>query len=123
MLTGVNYMTQIRARSSFHWKLYYARVLALIIIRVCVCTGMTEAFNVELHVSPLKSHEDKFNVLKSQNIFRSVDLDFAVEALGSNYISIKRLLMIVEMARQSGDDEYVDLHDWRSVLADLTAVV
>lgn len=96
-----------------------------VIFCVCIHIGMTEAFNVELHVPPLKTPEEKAEVLQSQNVFRQEDLGFAVEALGSNYLSIKRLLMIVEMARQSGSEvgSHVSLDDWRNVLADLTAVV
>lgn len=80
---------------------------------------------MELHVPPLKTPEEKAKVLQSQDVFQQEDLSFAVDALGSNYISVKRLLMIVEMARQSGDGvgSHVSLDDWRNVLSDLTAVV
>lgn len=88
--------------------------------------GMNEAFNVTLHVPPLKTVKEVSHVLKSLDAFDSEDLPFAVEALGSNPMPIKRLLMIVEMARQSVDNSssngYVKLEDWRIVLSDLTAV-
>lgn len=85
---------------------------------------MKEVFNVTLHVPPLKKPEELSTVLQSQETFAEEDLTYAVDALGSQPISIKRLLMIVEMARQSGEPEqsYVSLENWRSVLADLTAV-
>lgn len=85
---------------------------------------MSEVFNVTLHVPPLKKTEEMTSILVSLDAFASDDLPFAVEALGSNPISIKQLLMIVEMARQSGKgaNGHVKLEDWRTVLADLTAV-
>jgi len=85
--------------------------------------GMKEVFNVTLHVPPLKTSEEMTSILQSVHAFDSQDLPYAVDALGSNHISIKQLLMIVEMARQSeGAHEHIKLEDWRMVLADLTAV-
>ncbi|GMH39838.1 hypothetical protein BSKO_07742 [Bryopsis sp. KO-2023] len=87
--------------------------------------GMTESFNVVLHVPPLKSTEEISEVLESLDVFSPEDLPSAVEALGSNPVAIKQLLMIVEMARQAGEGGAgrISLNDWRTVLADLTAVI
>ena len=86
--------------------------------------GMNEVFNVTLHVPPLKKIEERTSILQSLDAFASEDLSFAVDALGANPISIKQLLMIVEMARQSGEGarSHISLDDWRLVLSDLTAV-
>ena len=86
---------------------------------------MHEVFNITLHVPNLKSTEERISVLKSLDAFDADDLPYAVDALGTDSISIKQLLMIVEMARQSGPGVkgHVKLDDWRTVLSDLTAVV
>ena len=86
---------------------------------------MHEVFNITLHVPPLKKVEERIAVLKSLDAFDADDLPYAVDALGTDSISIKQLLMIVEMARQSdqGAEGHVKLEDWRTVLSDLTAVV
>jgi len=94
------------------------------LVEVVEPMGMDAVFNVTLHVPPLKKTEELSSILRSLDCFRPDDLQFAVDALGANPISIKQLLMIVEMARQSGEgaESYIDLEDWRTVLSDLTAV-
>ena len=64
--------------------------------------GMSDVFNVILHVPPLRLADEIERVLTSLDVFAPSDLPEAVEQLGSGPIPIKRLLMLVEMARQAG---------------------
>lgn len=87
---------------------------------------MTEVFNVSLHVSNLQSSEEILSVLSSVNAFKPDLIHKAVEILGRNQISMKKLLMMVEMAREAGDQDensYISIDNWSSVLLDLTAAV
>jgi vesicle-fusing ATPase len=61
------------------------------------------AFNVSINV-PMLNKEDIGKVLKDLKVFAPSDLDKAVDVL-SNEMPIKKLLMLVEMAKQGGSGE------------------
>ena len=89
----------------------------------------SSTFNVQLHVPQLTRDEMKL-VLYHQRIFRSEDdIDTAVQEVPEG-ISIKRLLLLVDLARQSAaealgmsiTDEHqmhIPLHVWTRVIQDL----
>lgn len=89
--------------------------------------GMIDVFNVNLHVPELKSADIR-KVLVSLDVFSAHDLDNAVTAL--HQLSIKKLLMVVEMAAQGkgGEDaeavysgqKKIDIQAFYNCLRDLT---
>ena len=93
--------------------------------------GLNQAFNVSLHV-PMLSLGETTEVLTQLNAFASDEIPQAcqaLEALMGDQVPIKRLFMLLEMARhghESHDDTMdVDasplaLHRWVEVLRDLT---
>ncbi|CAM6045492.1 unnamed protein product [Sphagnum compactum] len=64
--------------------------------------SLLDAFNVHLNVPKLKPADMK-QVLKELDVFDPADIDNAVTALDEE-IPIKRLLMLIEMAAQGGDE-------------------
>lgn len=67
--------------------------------------GMTVAFNKNLNVPELK-REDIKKVLKDLNVFSTPDLESAVTAL--HQLSIKKLLMVVDMAATGKFEEQAE---------------
>ncbi|CAD7699543.1 unnamed protein product [Ostreobium quekettii] len=83
--------------------------------------GLSDVFNVVLNVPPLTLTEEIETVIQSLDVFSRADIPKAVELLGAGAMPIKRLLMLVEMARQTGDSgaTRISLRDWQGVLEDL----
>eukprot|EP00250_Pteridium_aquilinum_P005582 c15654_g1_i1 orf=195-2447(+) len=89
--------------------------------------GMIDVFNKNLHVPELKGADIK-KVLKDLNVFTEVDLEAAVTAL--HQLSIKKLLMVVDMAAQGKFKEHaeavysgqrkIDINTFYDCLSDLT---
>ncbi|CAK9857484.1 unnamed protein product [Sphagnum jensenii] len=72
------------------------------LVRVLESMSLLDAFNVHLNVPQLKPADMK-QVLKELDVFDPADIDNAVTALDEE-IPIKRLLMLIEMAAQGGDE-------------------
>jgi vesicle-fusing ATPase len=72
------------------------------LVRVLESMSLLDAFNVHLNVPQLKPADMK-QVLKELDVFDPADIDNAVTALDEE-VPIKRLLMLIEMAAQGGDE-------------------
>lgn len=89
--------------------------------------GMIDVFNKNLHVPELQSTDIR-KVLEHLNVFSVADLENAVTAL--HQLSIKKLLMVVDMAAQGKYKEHaeavysgqkkIDIHTFYDCLCDLT---
>lgn len=79
---------------------------------------ISAAFNVELNV-PALSEGDIHNVLRQIGAFEESDIDGAVAML-EDTLPIKKLLMLLEMARQGvGEESKIPLHRFAECLSDL----
>ena len=84
--------------------------------------GIAGAFNVCLTVPRLREPEMRA-VLTALDAFAPADVDLAISALMEVEVPIKRLLMLLEMARQSGGGEgggqRISITHWNQVLRDM----
>ncbi|CAL5222767.1 g5179 [Coccomyxa viridis] len=82
--------------------------------------GFSAAFNVQLHVPALKE-ADVRTVLTAQKAFSSTDLEAAASCLTEAEVPIKRLLLLLELARQGvPEGSHIPLDRWMQVLHDLS---
>ncbi|EFN58861.1 hypothetical protein CHLNCDRAFT_29882 [Chlorella variabilis] len=81
---------------------------------------LAAAFNVALHVPRLSQPEQK-SVLQQLGAFSGTDLDIAVAELPDLEVPLKRLLLLLDLARQGQPEEerVVSLTRWSQVLRDL----
>mmetsp|Transcript_11657 Transcript_11657/g.20672 ORF Transcript_11657/g.20672 Transcript_11657/m.20672 type:complete len:723 (-) Transcript_11657:92-2260(-) len=86
--------------------------------------GMSEVFNVSLHV-PTLSTKEVVSVLRSLDVFELSDIPEVVETLGAHYgktVPIKKLLLWVEMAKQDVEKgQRIPLLRWQETLRDLSS--
>eukprot|EP00884_Botryococcus_braunii_P005505 jgi/Botrbrau1/14956/Bobra.0018s0059.1 len=81
--------------------------------------GIAAAFNVVLHVPKLHEEEIRM-VLVTLDAFAPSEVDAAVASLVDPDISIKRLLLLLEMARQGAEaGARIPVLHWNQVLKDL----
>lgn len=81
--------------------------------------GVTDTFNTCLHVSALREPAIRA-VLQQQKAFRPEEVDMAVANILEAELPIKRLLMLLEMARQGVlDTDTIPITHWSQVLRDL----
>ncbi|KAL4857940.1 Vesicle-fusing ATPase [Chlorella vulgaris] len=81
---------------------------------------LASAFNVALHVPRLTQPEQR-SVLQQLGAFAGPDLDIAVAELPDLEVPIKRLLLLLDLARQgqAEDERATSLARWSQVLRDL----
>eukprot|EP00191_Tetraselmis_sp_GSL018_P003273 CAMPEP_0177605460 /NCGR_PEP_ID=MMETSP0419_2-20121207/16713_1 /TAXON_ID=582737 /ORGANISM="Tetraselmis sp., Strain GSL018" /LENGTH=667 /DNA_ID=CAMNT_0019099611 /DNA_START=370 /DNA_END=2373 /DNA_ORIENTATION=- len=80
---------------------------------------LSAAFNVCFRVPALRE-EDIKTVLVEQKAFRPEEVDAAVAHLIDPEVPIKRLLLLLEMARQGIKGPYIPIERWSECLMDLT---
>ncbi|CAK0783695.1 hypothetical protein CVIRNUC_006894 [Coccomyxa viridis] len=82
--------------------------------------GFSSAFNVQLHVPALKE-ADVQAVLSSLSAFSSADVEAAAAYLAEPETPIKRLLLLLDLARQGvPEGSHIPLERWSQVLRDLS---
>ncbi|CAL8461921.1 g1452 [Coccomyxa elongata] len=82
--------------------------------------GIAATCNVCLHVPALRE-ADVRAVLAALQAFAPTDLDAAVASLAEQEVPMKRLLLLVDLARQGvPDGQHISLQRWIQVLTDLS---
>ncbi|KAK9821901.1 hypothetical protein WJX74_010997 [Apatococcus lobatus] len=83
--------------------------------------GVSSAFNFVLHVPRLREPETK-SVLAALRIFQPQELDMAAASLLESEVPMKRLLLLVDMARQTVPEGYaIPIARWTQVIRDIEA--
>lgn len=82
---------------------------------------ITAAFNVVQHVPRLKEAEIRA-VFLTLGCFERHEVDAAVQSLLGQQMPIKRLLLLLELARQGvPDGAFIPLQRWNQVLQDIAS--
>ncbi|KAK9852554.1 hypothetical protein WJX84_006225 [Apatococcus fuscideae] len=81
--------------------------------------GVSSAFNFVLHVPRLREPEIK-SVLAAMKTFQPHEMEMAVASLLDSEVPIKRILLLVDMARQSVPEGYaIPIARWTQVIRDI----